>query len=150
MVAQQTASFDRTMGMEVMETILQAHPDINAVFCGNDAMAMGAYQAITAAGKAGQVKVFGFDGADDVVRLIAERQIAATGMQFPKTMARTAVDFADQWLKGKRDFQQKVPVAVELVTAANVRNYSDYGLKDVVSKEANKQAVADRTEGAKP
>ena len=104
MVAQQTAGFDRTMGLEVMETILQAHPDINAVFCGNDAMAMGAYQAITAAGKADRVKVFGFDGADDVVRLIAEQKIAATGMQFPKTMARTGVDFADQWLKGKRDF----------------------------------------------
>ena len=104
MVAQQTAGFDRTMGLEVMESILQGHPDINAVFCGNDAMAMGAYQAIVAAGKADRVKVFGFDGADDVVRLIAEGKIAATGMQFPKTMARTAVEFADQWLKGKRDF----------------------------------------------
>lgn len=150
MVAQQTAAFDRTQGLEVMETILQAHPDINAVFCGNDAMAMGAYQAITAAGKADQVKVFGFDGADDVVRLIAERKIAATGMQFPKTMARTAVDFADEWLKGKRDFQQKVPVAVELVTAANVGNYSDYGLKNNGSKQVDKQAAADRTESARP
>ncbi len=146
MVAQQTAAFDRTQGLDVMETILQAHPDINAVFCGNDAMAMGAYQAITAAGKADQVKVFGFDGADDVVRLIAERKITATGMQFPKTMARTAVEFADQWLKGRRDFQQKVPVAVELVTAANVRNYSDYGLKEAESKQAKKQVVTEKTE----
>ena len=130
MVAQQTADFDRTKGLEVMESILQAHPDIDAVFCGNDAMAMGAYQALVAAGKADRVKVFGFDGADDVVRLIAEGKIAATGMQFPKTMARTAAEFADQWLKGKRDFPQKVPVAVELVTRANVRNYGDYGLKE--------------------
>jgi ribose transport system substrate-binding protein len=139
MVAQQTAAFDRTQGLEVMETILQAHPNINAVFCGNDAMAMGAYQATTAAGKADQVKVFGFDGADEVVRLIAERKIAATGMQFPKTMARMAVEYADQWLKGRRDFQQKVPVAVELVTVANVRNYSDYGLKDSDRKHLEKQ-----------
>jgi ABC-type sugar transport system substrate-binding protein len=146
MVAQQTAAFDRTMGMEVMETILQAHPDIDAVFCGNDAMAMGAYQAITAAGKAGRVKVFGFDGADDVVRLIAERKIAATGMQFPKTMARTGVDFADQWLKGKRDFPQKVPVAVELVTAANVHDYSDYGLKENESKQGKEQEATKKTE----
>lgn len=150
MVAQQTAAFDRTQGLEVMETILQAHPDIDAVFCGNDAMAMGAYQAITAAGKADQVKVFGFDGADDVVRLIAERKIAATGMQFPKTMARTAVDFADEWLKGKRGFQQKVPVAVELVTAANVGNYSDYGLKESGSNQVDNQTVADRTESVSP
>lgn len=42
MVAQQSADFDRNTAMEVMESMLQAHPDINAVFCGNDAMALGA------------------------------------------------------------------------------------------------------------
>lgn len=133
MVAQQSADFDRTKGLEVMESILQAHPDLDAVFCGNDAMAMGAYQAIVGAGKASQVKVFGFDGAEEVVRLIAEGKIVATGMQFPKTMARTAAEFADQWIKGQRDFPQKVPVAVELVTQANVSNYGDYGLKEDAS-----------------
>jgi ribose transport system substrate-binding protein len=63
MVAQQSADFDRNKALEVMESILQAHPTIDAVFCGNDAMAMGAYQALVAANKADQVKVFGFDGA---------------------------------------------------------------------------------------
>jgi ribose transport system substrate-binding protein len=129
MVAQQTADFDRTKALDVMESILQSNPEIDAVFCGNDAMAVGAYQALAAAGKADHVKVFGFDGADDVVRLIAEKKITATGMQFPKTMARTAAEFADEWLNGKRDFPQKIPVAVELVTQENVDNYSDYGLK---------------------
>jgi ribose transport system substrate-binding protein len=137
MVAQQSAGFDRTQALDVMETILQGHPEIDAVFCGNDAMAMGAYQALVAAGKADQVKVFGFDGADEVVRLIAEGKIAATGMQFPKTMARTAAEFADEWLQGKRDFQQKVPVAVELVTKANVHDYDDYGLKENASTKKN-------------
>ncbi|MGH2623879.1 MAG: D-ribose ABC transporter substrate-binding protein, partial [Sphingobacterium sp.] len=50
MVAQQSADFDRNKAMEVMESILQAHPDIDGVFCGNDAMAMGAYQALVSAG----------------------------------------------------------------------------------------------------
>jgi hypothetical protein len=49
MVAQQSADFDRAKGLEVMESILQKNPDLNAVFCGNDAMAMGAYQALVAA-----------------------------------------------------------------------------------------------------
>jgi len=129
MVAQQSADFDRTKGLEVMESILQGHADLNAVFCGNDAMAMGAYQALLAAGKDKQVKVFGFDGADDVVRLIAERKIEATGMQFPKTMARKAAEFADEYLKGKRNFPQKMPVAVELITQENVAKYGDYGRK---------------------
>lgn len=129
MVAQQSADFDRAKGLEVFESILQKNPDIKAVFCGNDAMAMGAYQALVAAGKGDQVKVFGFDGADDVVKLIAEKKIAATGMQFPKVMAQKAAEFADEYIKGKRDFQQKIPVKVELVTPENVSKYGDYGKK---------------------
>ena len=130
LVAQQSADFDRAKALEVLEAVLQANPDIDAVFCGNDAMAMGAYQALVAAGKDQQVKVFGFDGADDVVRLIAEGKIVATGMQFPKLMARTAAESADQYLKGDRDLPQKIPVAVELVHQANVDKYGDYGRKD--------------------
>ncbi len=127
MVGQQPGDFDRAKAFEKMESILQDQPKIDAVFCGNDAMAMGAYQALVAAGR-DQVKVFGFDGADDVVKLIAEGKIVATGMQFPKDMARKAAEFADQWLReGKRDFEQKIPVAVELVTKDNVAEYADFG-----------------------
>lgn len=127
MVAQQSADFDRNTAMDVMESILQAHPDIDAVFCGNDAMAMGAYQAIAAAGKDKDIMVFGFDGAADVIESIREGKIVATGMQFPRVMARKAAEFADQYLNGKRDFEQKIPIAVELVTRENVDNYIAYG-----------------------
>ena len=129
MVAQQSADFDRSKALEVLDSLLQSNPDINAVFCGNDAMAMGAYQALVAAGKADKVKVFGFDGADDVVKLIAEGKIAATGMQFPKVMAQKAAEFADEYLKGRREFPQKIPVKVDLVTPENVSKYGDYGKK---------------------
>jgi ribose transport system substrate-binding protein len=127
MVSQQTAEFDRTKAMEVLESILQANPEIDAVFCGNDAMAMGAYQALAAAGKAEKVMVFGFDGAKDVVDSIQQGKIVATGMQFPKKMARMAAEQADEYIKGKRDFPQKVPVAVELVTQENIDKYTAYG-----------------------
>ncbi len=129
MVGQQSADFDRNKGMEVMESMLQAHPDIVGVFCGNDAMAMGAYQALVGAGKEKMVKVFGFDGADDAVKSIKENKLIATGMQFPKIMAEKAVEFADEYYKGKRDFAEKIPVAVELVTVKNVDNYIGFGKK---------------------
>lgn len=129
MVAQQSAEFDRTKALEAMEAILQAKPNIDAVFCGNDAMAMGVYQALVAAGKADKIKVFGFDGADDVVRSIAEGKMTATVMQFPKTMAKTAAESADQYLKGQREFPQRLPVAVEIVTRENVSKFGDYGRK---------------------
>jgi ribose transport system substrate-binding protein len=129
MVAQQSADFDRNKALEVMESILQANPNIDAVFCGNDGMAMGAYQALVSAGKANKVKVFGFDGAEDVITAIGENKVAATGMQFPKVMAETAAEFADEYIKGKRDFPKKIPVAVELVTAKNINDYIAYGKK---------------------
>jgi ribose transport system substrate-binding protein len=126
MVAQQSADFDRNKAMEVMESMLQAHGDIAAVFCGNDAMAMGAYQAVLAAGKTDQIKVFGFDGAQDVVEAIRDGKITATGMQFPKTMSITAANYADAYIKGERSIPKKLAVVVELVTAANVDHYGAY------------------------
>ena len=129
MVAQQAADFDRNKALEVMESILQVHPDIKGVFCGNDAMAMGAYQALVSAGLQEKVMVFGFDGAEDVVKAISEGKVAATGMQFPKVMAETAAQFADEYVKGRRDFPQKIPVAVELVTGSNIQDYIAYGKK---------------------
>jgi ribose transport system substrate-binding protein len=129
MVAQQSADFDRNKGMEVMESILQAHPDISGVFCGNDAMAMGAYQALAASGKASQVKVIGFDGSEDAIQGIKDGKITATCMQFPQVMAQTAASYADAWFKGKRDFPKKIQVGVEMVTGKNINEYMAYGKK---------------------
>lgn len=123
MVAQQSADFDRNKAMEVLESILQAHPDIVAVFCGNDAMAMGAYQAVLAAGKTKQISIFGFDGEADVLKAISEGKIVATGMQSPAVMAKNAAELADRYLKGETDFPQKMPIAVDMVTVDNVKEY---------------------------
>jgi ABC-type sugar transport system substrate-binding protein len=130
MVAQQSADFDRSKALDALESILQAHPGFQAVFCGNDAMALGAYQALLGAGLADKVKVFGFDGSDDAVKSIAEGKMAATAMQYPKLMARTAAQNADKYLKGDHSLPQRIPVAVELVTRENVRKFGDYGRKD--------------------
>jgi ribose transport system substrate-binding protein len=129
MVAQQSADFDRNKALEVMESILQAHPDISGVFCGNDGMAMGAYQALVAAGLSEKVRVFGFDGAEDVITAINEKKVAATGMQFPKVMAETAAAYADEYVRGRRNFPKKIAVAVELVNQNNINNYIAYGKK---------------------
>jgi len=123
MVAQQSADFDRNKALEVTESILQAHPDIIAVFCGNDAMAMGAYQAILAADKTDRISVFGFDGEADVIKAISEGKIVATGMQSPAFMAQSSAELADRYLNGDHDFTQKMPIAVDIVTVDNVKEY---------------------------
>ena len=131
MVAQQSADFDRNKALEVLESLLQQHADIDAVFCGNDAMAMGAYQALLGAGKAETVKVFGYDGAADVVNSISEGKIVATVMQYPKLMAKTSAEYAHEYLaNGKRDFEQKIPVNVDLVNQQNIAEFAAYGKKE--------------------
>jgi ribose transport system substrate-binding protein len=123
MVAQQSADFDRNKALEVMETIMQANPDIDAVFCGNDAMALGVYQAVLAAGKEDKIKVFGFDGSDDAINSIAQGKMSATVMQFPVLEARTSAELADRCIRGERGFKKKTPVEVVLVTPENVSEY---------------------------
>jgi ribose transport system substrate-binding protein len=86
-------------------------------------MAMGAYQAVRAAGKEAEIKVFGFDGARDAVSGVAEGKIEATVMQFPVLMARTSADLANQYIQGERDFRSKTPVEVILITPENVDQY---------------------------
>jgi ribose transport system substrate-binding protein len=130
MAIQQSGEFDRAKGLSVMTNMLQAQPDITAVFCGNDAMAMGAIQALASAGKADKVLVFGFDGSDEAVKAVADGKLAATVMQYPKTMARTAAENADKYIKGDHSMPQKIPVAVDLVTRENVAKFGDYGRKD--------------------
>jgi erythritol transport system substrate-binding protein len=51
MVARQSANWSQTEAFAKMESILQAHPDIKGVISGNDTMAMGAWAALTAAGR---------------------------------------------------------------------------------------------------
>jgi ribose transport system substrate-binding protein len=126
MVARQSAEFDRSRALEVMEGILQAHPRINAVFCGNDAMALGAYQALLGAGRAQEVRVFGFDGSEDAIRSIAEGKIAATAMQYPRIMARVVAEFADRYLQGEHQLPRRVPVAVDLITIHNVNRFAEH------------------------
>ncbi|MHC4406627.1 MAG: substrate-binding domain-containing protein [Planctomycetota bacterium] len=129
MVDQKTGEFDQSKALDVMEAMLSANRDVKAVFCGNDAMAMGAYQALVAANKTDEVMVFGFDGAEQVINSIRDGKIEATVMQFPKRMAKMAAEWADRYLRGERGFAKKVPVGVELVTQENVDEFVPYGKK---------------------
>lgn len=113
-VARQEAGFDRAKGLTVMENILQAQPEIDAVFCHNDEMALGAIIAIQAAGRADKIKVVGFDATDDAVAAVKEGRMLATVAQQPRLMGALGVEYALKVLQGEEvaDF---IPVPLELV-----------------------------------
>lgn len=113
-VASQTANFDRTEGMSVMENMLQANGDIQAVFAANDEMALGAVEAIAGAGK--EIMVVGFDATDDAIAAIKEGTMAATIAQQPYMIGEASVQNAVKLMAGE-EIEANIPVEVALVTA---------------------------------
>lgn len=116
-VASQTADFDRTQGMTVMENMLQADSSIQAVFAGNDEMALGAVEAISGAKK--NVLVVGFDATDDAIEAIRQGRMGATIAQQPDLIGSTAVENAIRLTKGE-SIPKEIPVEVTLITKDTV------------------------------
>lgn len=112
-VASQPADFDRAKGLSVMENILQANKDVQAVFAHNDEMALGALQAIEAAGK--NILVVGFDATDDAVKAVNDGKMGATVAQKPAAIGETAVQTALKVAKGET-VDANIPVDLELIT----------------------------------
>lgn len=111
-VAKQTANFNRAEGLTVMENILQANPDIQGIFAHNDEMALGALEAVEAAGK--DITVVGFDATDDAVNSVEAGKLAGTVAQKPELIGKKAVEAAVQSLKGET-VEASIPVELELI-----------------------------------
>ena len=78
LVASDTAEWDRTKAFEKMKSFLVANPDVGGVWAANDNMALGALEALRAAGLAGKVLVTGCDGISEMLDAIAAGEAAAT------------------------------------------------------------------------
>ncbi|ADZ40509.1 ribose ABC transporter substrate-binding protein RbsB [Yersinia enterocolitica] len=114
LLASQPADFDRTKGLNVMQNLLTAHPDVQAVFAQNDEMALGALRALQTAGKT-DVLVVGFDGTDDGIKAVESGKMGATIAQRPDQIGVIGVQTADKVLKGEK-VQAVIPVDLKLVT----------------------------------
>ncbi|MFO3665533.1 D-ribose ABC transporter substrate-binding protein [Anaerococcus sp. ENR0831] len=112
LLASQTANFDRAEGLTVMENLLQAHPDVKAVFCQNDEMALGASEAIKTSGK--DIVIVGFDGNDDAINAVKDGTLSATVAQQPKEMGKLAIQTAIKHLKGET-IEEEVDSPLELI-----------------------------------
>lgn len=121
MLAKQTANFNRVEGMNVTENLLQAHPDVDAIFAQNDEMALGALRAIEAAQKQGKIIVVGFDAdpeAKDAVRL---GEMDATVEGSPYKLGIMGINAALQYLNGET-LPEQILLPLELVTQESLTN----------------------------
>ena len=114
----QTANWERDQGFNVFQNILQAHPEVQALFACNDIMALGAVEAIAAAGRTGEIVVVGFDAIDDSRLAITENKMDGTIAQHPYEMGKLSVEHALKIINGKK-IPLEIPVKIELITKEN-------------------------------
>jgi len=113
-IARQTANWSRAEGLSVLESILQANPEIDAVFAHNDEMALGAIEALRALDMLEDVLVVGFDGIDDALAAIESGEMAATVAQQPVLMGRMALEAGIEYLNGN-DVEASIDTPLQLI-----------------------------------
>ena len=111
-VANQTAEFDRSKCLTVEENMLQANPDIKAIFAQNDEMALGAIEAAKRAGK--QIFIVGFDGTADGVKAVESGAMSATIAQQPEIMGQQGLEVAVKAAKGEK-VEAKISAPLKLI-----------------------------------
>jgi ribose transport system substrate-binding protein len=118
-VASLTANYSREEAAAVMEDILQANPELDAVYGHNDEMALGAVRTITAAGRLDEIKIFGIDATDDALTAIAKGEMAATVKQQPDLQMAMAVEAANKVANGE-EVESLVIIPLLLINEDNL------------------------------
>ncbi len=124
LVSSVTANFSRDEGFTVAQDILQANPDLDAIFAQNDEMALGAVEAADALGILDELVIIGFDATDDALVAVQDGRMDGTVAQQPFEIGRIGIESAIALAQGE-DVASEVPVDVELVTADNVEGFLD-------------------------
>jgi len=121
LIADQTANYDRAEGMMVMEDLIQAFPQIDAVIAANDQMALGALEALKGAGISG-VMIGGIDGTTEAKQNVKDGTFTITVLQDKAGQAQAAVATIEKILNGETA-PENVIVPFKPITKENIDEY---------------------------
>lgn len=122
-VEEQTANWSRTQGADLMTNWLSAGLEFDAVIANNDEMAIGAIQALKAAGRPmDKVVIGGVDATQDALAAMAAGDLDVTVFQNAAGQGKGALDAALKFARGET-VEKKVYIPFELVTPANLKDY---------------------------
>lgn len=122
-VEEQTANWSRTQGSDLLTNWLSAGVEFDAVIANNDEMAIGAIQALKAAGRSmDSVVVGGIDATQDALAAMAAGDLDVTVFQNAAGQGQGSVDAALKLAKGEA-VDKKVYIPFELVTKENLDKY---------------------------
>jgi ribose transport system substrate-binding protein len=119
-VDSQSAMWEIEPANKIASAMIGEHPEIKALLCCNDSMALGALAAVKAAGRAGQVLVVGYDGISAVQDAIREGSILATADQHADRLAVFGIEFALKLIRGEAPPADKT-TPVERITAEKLK-----------------------------
>lgn len=122
-VAEQPADSDKAKAMSVMENILQSNPDVKAVFCGNDDMAIGALRAIQEKGL--DIMVVGVDGTEEATQSIIDGGLFGSIAQKPFAMGYLGVENAIKAIKGET-VEPRIDSGIDVITAENAKEHLEF------------------------
>jgi len=118
-VFEQYGALTRERGLKLAEDALTANPDLVAIYAANDDVALGAAQAVQAAGKKGKVSVTGMNGIPPALRAVGDGTLSLTVELNPVNWGRLGVDVLAGYLKGEK-YKQQVFIKHELIDAKNI------------------------------
>ena len=118
-VAQQSAQWDQTLAVTVTAAMLVQHPQLAAILCANDNMALGAAAAVVQAGKKDKIKIVGFDNITAIHPLIREGRVLATIDQHADLLAVYGIDYALEALSSAAAIEDKT-TPLDLITEVSV------------------------------
>jgi ribose transport system substrate-binding protein len=119
-VDSQSALWEIEPANKIASAMLGEHPEIKALLCCNDSMALGALAAVKGAGRQGQVLIVGYDGISAVATAIKEGSVLATADQHAGQLAVFGIEFALKLVKGEAPPADRT-TPVELVTAEGAK-----------------------------
>ena len=122
-VFDQTGNWQREEAMALIENLLTAGTELDAIVCQNDGMALGALEAVKAAGKKDQITITGIDAIVDALDSIKAGELDATCFQDAIGQGTNALDMAVKAARGETVERMDIPF--ELVTKDNVDGYYD-------------------------
>jgi len=115
-VSSQTGYWETDKAQPVASALINEYPDLRAILCANDSMALGAVTAVKEAGKTGSIHVIGFDNIAAVRQLLKEGKILCTVDQHADQLARYGIEYALEMLQTKAQPADK-ETPVDLITA---------------------------------
>jgi ribose transport system substrate-binding protein len=119
-VSSQSGYWEMDKAHQLVSSLVSEHPDIKAVLCANDSMALGAVAAIKDAGKSQDIFVVGFDNITAVQQLLKEGKILCTVDQHADKLAIFGIEYALEMLKTKGVPADK-ETPVDLITAETIK-----------------------------